>query len=346
VAGDSFEELAWHILFVFSLFACVGLHELGHALTAKRYGIKTKSITFFPIGGVARLSRMPKEPVQELTITIAGPLVNLAIAILLFVGLGLSGNASFGMENLEQYSTINAENFLFMLFISNIVLFLFNLIPAFPMDGGRILRALIAMKTSYRTATQMAVTVGQVFAIMFVFVGLIINPFLIIIAMFIFISAQSELMYAIFSESLSNSTAKDVMMRKLTTFSIDDSLEAAATEIINGQDKIFLVKDEIGTSGYFTKNDIIKGLSFIGKKAPIKHIMRSDPKWVKNKTSASEIWDIMMQENEAIIFVGEKRRLDGVINFENLKEWVSLNNSDLKFQKNEEAFFNKEFAYK
>src|SRR6059058_1250846 len=182
-AGGS-AAAAGGVLLVLLLFLCVVLHEFGHSFAAKHFGINTPDITLLPIGGVARLERMPEEPKQELIIAIAGPLVNVVIALGLFV--------AGGSQALLNPTTVEGGGLIAQLLTINIILVLFNLLPAFPMDGGRVLRALLATRMSYARATQVAATVGQGFAFVFGFLGLLWNPFLIFIALFVYIGASQE----------------------------------------------------------------------------------------------------------------------------------------------------------
>ncbi|RUT85380.1 site-2 protease family protein, partial [Mesorhizobium sp. USDA-HM6] len=160
---------AWEgVVFVIAVFACVVLHEFGHIAAARRFGIRTPDITLLPIGGVARLERMPEEPGQEFVIAIAGPLVNVAIAAVIFLALG--GAASIGqMAEIED----PRMSFLARLAGVNVFLVLFNMIPAFPMDGGRVLRAALASRLSWPRATQVAASIGQALAFGFGFIGLL-----------------------------------------------------------------------------------------------------------------------------------------------------------------------------
>jgi len=178
------------VLFMLALFLCVLLHEFGHAFAARGFGILTPDITLLPIGGVARLNRIPDKPWQELIVAIAGPIVNVVIAgVLIFVI-----HASATLEQLEDLESPRIE-LLAKLASVNVMLVLFNLIPAFPMDGGRVLRALLAMAMPYARATQIAAWIGQGLAIVFAVIGLFghpSNPLLIFIAFFIFAGAQQE----------------------------------------------------------------------------------------------------------------------------------------------------------
>ena len=175
------------VLFILSLFACVLLHEFGHAFAARGFGIATPDITLLPIGGVARLARIPDKPWQELVVAVAGPLVNVVIAAALIFVVHRSAE----LEHLQYLESPRVE-LLSKLASVNVMLVLFNLIPAFPMDGGRILRALLAMAMPYSQATQVAAWIGQGLAVVFAIFGLFGNPLLIFIAFFIFAGAQQE----------------------------------------------------------------------------------------------------------------------------------------------------------
>jgi Zn-dependent protease len=175
------------VLFILVLFGCVLLHEFGHALAAREFGIKTPDITLLPIGGVARLSRIPDKPWQELVVAIAGPLVNVVIAAALTFAI----HGSTEILQIDRLENPRIE-LLDALRSINVMLVLFNMIPAFPMDGGRVLRSLLAMVMPYTLATQIAAWIGQGLAIVFAIFGLRGNFFLIFIAFFIFVGAQQE----------------------------------------------------------------------------------------------------------------------------------------------------------
>lgn len=187
-AGGGLGDALRGVALLLAVFACVVMHEFGHALTARRYGIPTRDITLLPIGGVARLARMPEDPRQELLVASAGPAVNVVLAGMIAGVLAVTGRhvpvtgvTLFGSRFLEQLMWIN------------VVLVVFNLLPAFPMDGGRILRGALALKLPYLKATRWAAAAGQTIAVALGFAGIMTaSPFMVLIALFVFSGARSE----------------------------------------------------------------------------------------------------------------------------------------------------------
>jgi Zn-dependent protease/predicted transcriptional regulator len=229
------------VAYVVAVFAVIVLHELGHALTARHFGFNTRDITLLPIGGVARLERMPTEPSQELLVALAGPAVNVALAALLFGVLSAMGAAS----DLTQLTLVGGP-FLAKLMWTNVAIAVFNLIPAFPMDGGRVLRALVALRTDFLRATDIAASVGQAVAIVFGLIGLFSNPFLVFIALFVWVGAQEEARMAHVRASLSGVPVSRAMIADTVIVAPNESVANVVQHMLAGfQDDIPVVDDGV-----------------------------------------------------------------------------------------------------
>ena len=211
-AGGGLAGTIGSILFIFAIFGCVVLHELGHALMARHYGIGTRDITLYPIGGVASLLRMPRRPSQELAIALAGPAVNVVIAGILFAVLMVAG---ISLQS-SMFSLVGGS-FLLNLLVVNVFLVAFNMLPAFPMDGGRVLRAFLAMRKPYVRATEIAARVGQGVAMVLGLIGLWTGGTLLFVALFVFLAAQAELATVRRQESFGASSVVDAVNWHHTT---------------------------------------------------------------------------------------------------------------------------------
>ncbi|GAA4429594.1 site-2 protease family protein [Pontibacter saemangeumensis] len=275
--GQGAEGL-WGVLFVLALFGCVVLHEFGHALTAKKFSILTRDITIYPIGGVASLEAIPEKPSQELLVALAGPLVNLGIAAFLWVYLQAAGQWPDipALQAAAQDAHMLSLPFGFNLFVANIVLAVFNLVPAFPMDGGRVLRALLAFRMSRARATRIAATVGQLLAIAFVFIGFFYNFWLVFIGLFVYLGAGGEAAFEAANSALGQRVVNDVFMRRYSCLRPDETLQKAVDLLLNGQDKEFLVVDGEKVLGVLTRKDLIRGLAERGSTSLVSSIMHKD----------------------------------------------------------------------
>ena len=254
--GQSLAAAVLGIIFILAVFLCVVLHEFGHALTAKRYGIRTRDIILLPIGGVARLEKLPTNPLHELWVASAGPAVNVVIAVSLFIWLKIT--ATF--EPLQML-TLTTGPFLERIMAVNLFLVAFNLIPAFPMDGGRVLRAVLATRMEYSRATQIAAFVGQGFAVFFGFVGLFFNPLLLFIAFFVWIGAAQEASLAQMQSAIGGIPVQQAMLTDFKTLHKSDSLKRAVDLTLAGSQKDFPVVDNGRIEGILTQTDLLKALS-------------------------------------------------------------------------------------
>jgi Zn-dependent protease len=259
------------VLFLVAVFTCVLLHEYGHALAARRYGIRTRKILLLPLGGVAQLERMPTRPAQELWIAVAGPLVNVAIAALLYVGLALTGAWQPPAE-----IGIAQGHFFERLLFANVALVVFNMVPAFPMDGGRVLRALLAMVMDHARATAIAATLGKGFAVLFGFIGLFANPMLILIAVFIWAAADAEARAAGMRSTLGSATVREAMMTRFNTLSPGDTLDRAIEQMMAGAQEDFPVLEADRPVGLLRRTDLITALAREGRTAAVDHAMTRD----------------------------------------------------------------------
>jgi Zn-dependent protease/CBS domain-containing protein len=266
-------EAAWQgVLFIILLFGCVLLHEFGHALAARRFGIKTPDITLLPIGGVARLQRMPDKPAQELVVALAGPAVNVVIAVVLFAILGRVA-APTELAHLENPRI----DMMARLAGVNVILVVFNLIPAFPMDGGRVLRALLAMKLNYAQATLIAARIGQGMAFLFGFIGLLVNPLLIFIAIFIYLGAAAEAGAAQLREVATGMPVSDAMVTRFVALPPEARIEHAVDALVRTTQHEFPIVGPAGQlEGILTRDDIIRGLREGGPDALVSTVMHRD----------------------------------------------------------------------
>lgn len=322
-AGLDAVQIGWSVLFVLSLFVCVVLHEYGHALAARRYGIQTKDITLYPIGGVARLEKMPEKPSQELVVALAGPLVNVVIMLLLLPFI-MNFEMPVGDEEPQQALIIGADSFLPMLGIINIWLALFNLIPAFPMDGGRVLRALLAMKTGRVKATRIAATVGKVLAVGFVIAGFYSNPFLIFIGLFIILGAQAEAQMVKTESFISDLTAADAMMTRFQTLDKNESIGRAVNLLLAGTSKNFLITTGNTPYGTIGRDQIIKGIRDFGEEAAVEKITDANLVTVDITTPLNDVFAHLQQSRIPIILVNNGTQLQGIIDTENIAELIMI----------------------
>lgn len=325
--GLSGIDLFWSILFVLTIFACVTAHELGHALAARRYHIKTRNITLLPIGGLAQLESIPEKPKEELVVALAGPLVNILIAGALYPFVRLT-TPDVEQLNLNQ---LNHLNFLPSLMAVNIWLAMFNLIPAFPMDGGRVLRALLTFRMGRVKATRVASSVGQILALAFIFIGFFFNPFLIFIGLFIYLGAQSEASVAEAQSLLSGYTVHDALLREIPLLSADRTIEEASDKLLSTQNRNFLIVENGVPAGTLSRDEIIRALRNGKGNAPVREAM--DRQFIRLQVNErlEEAWLKLYRNQKSVAPVFQQDNLVGLLDTENISEFLMIREAHREF---------------
>jgi len=321
----NFSELAWNFVFVFALFFCVILHEFGHALTARRFGVGTRSITLLPIGGLASLKKIPENPKEEFYIAIAGPLVNVVIALLLYPFLNLEAYMGQDPEMLqEQLSSINGDNFLFYLFFVNIALVLFNMLPAFPMDGGRIFRALLSMKLGRIQATNIAASVGKFLAFLFFIYGIFFNVILAVIAVFIYFGAHSENITVQQLSLLEGNSVRDAMITEFSILKPDDPLSVAIDKILASTEQNFIVATDNRIEGILYMEDLANALRKGGDELKIGEVMDQNVLTLEAEKPLASGYRKIQQGYKNFFPVLEHGEIVGVVDMNNINEFLTF----------------------
>ena len=326
LASSGATDALWNLGFVLTIFLCVVLHEGGHAIAAKYFGIRTVEITLLPIGGVATLEKLPTRPAAELIISLAGPLVNFIIAAILF--LPVKEMLNHGMT--QALIAVNGHNFLVNVFIVNLTMGIFNLIPAFPMDGGRVLRALLSIKLDRLTATRVAARIGQFLAIAAVMISVFTNqysvssPSLLLISLFIFYSAQVELRSFAYWSILDGHTAGEVIMKEFAVLAPTDKLSKATEMLLTGSHHNFLVFSEKQPVGTLSRSDLIRSLSESGKDTAVGSVMNKELRTVSFNTPLDKVYEKVMTYPEEPVLVSQNNELSGIIDSDNLLEFIMI----------------------
>ena len=319
------------VLLLLALFGCVLLHELGHSLAARLFGIKTRDITLYPIGGVASLTSMGKGH-QEFWITAAGPAVNVVIAIGLYVILQASGAWVPFIEWTSQANAHPEQNFIFQLpFLQqlcfyNVVLAVFNLIPAFPMDGGRLLRSLLSGIVGQGRATRFASLVGRGFAILFGIFGLLGGNFiLVLVAIFIFFAAGQENVQTQTNVLLSGHRVHEAMIREFVVLHHADTLGDATDLLLRISQQDFPVVDAGGkVIGVLTRKGLISGISNEGRNAYVAGSMTRDFEVMRPEEDLEGVMPKLFGNRGAPVLVFDQDRLIGMITSEHLMEYLMV----------------------
>ncbi len=318
VQTGTLEGVLFGFIFIAVLFLCVVLHEYGHALTARRYGIGTRHITLLPIGGVANLEKMPKDPRQEIVVALMGPAVNVAIAAVLFLIVGLPGEEELLAPSLEPAAFARA------VLTANIFLAVFNMIPAFPMDGGRVLRAILSFRSDRVTATRWAARVGQTLALGFGILGLFAgNLILVLIAFFIWIGAAAEASSAEVETRLHRKPVERAMITDFQTLSPNDPLSSAIDLTLAGTQKDFPVVEGSRVVGALTQSAILKGLRDLGPDGRISEVM-GPAATADIKSHLTDLLEDLQQSEARLICIMRRNELVGFVDLDNISEFLRI----------------------
>jgi Zn-dependent protease/CBS domain-containing protein len=322
IGGRSLAAVVNGVVFILVLFACVVAHEFGHALTARRYGIPTRDITLLPIGGISRLERMPDKPWEEFWVAVSGPAVNVALAIVLYAWILIS----HGWIPITKLGIANGP-FVERILMANLFLAVFNLLPAFPMDGGRVLRALLATRMDYPRATRTAAGIGQGLALIFGLVGLFFNPFLLFIAFFVWIGAAQEASAVQVKDEFSGIPIRVAMQTDFRTLTTSDTLADAVKVILDGAQQDFPVLWGEQVMGILTRSKLISGLASIGPEHRVAEAMERKFETAEPNEMLETVLRRLSTAPVRTMPVLENGRLIGLITMENLGEYMMIQNA-------------------
>ncbi|MDQ8727624.1 site-2 protease family protein [Bradyrhizobium sp. LHD-71] len=321
--ASSGATIAWNsLLFVVLLFLCVLLHEFGHIVTARAFGVPTPYVTLLPIGGVAELERIPEEPWEEFLVAISGPAVNvvIAVALIVFANANLRASAAMGIDNM-QIPMVDR------LAALNLFLALFNLIPAFPMDGGRVLRAALASRLGFVRATERAASIGQFTAFVLGFIGLFHNPILVFVAVFVYLAAASEA-HSVALRAVSRGVpVRQAMMSHFVTLRPDIHIDEAINVLLQTSQRTFPIVDSNGSFvGTLDRANILQSVRQTAPVARVADIMTESPVLtVSCRATLEQALKLMQQNSAATVGVTEAAgKLVGLVTSDTIAEMMTL----------------------
>lgn len=311
----------WSLALICAVFTCIVLHELGHSLVAQKLGVEVRSITLLPIGGVAALRTIPENPWHEIAITVAGPMVNVIIAAVLIPIAGLPRHLFIVEWPANLLGLLNT------LVGVNLWLFLFNCIPAFPMDGGRLLRASLALVIPHRRATWIAATVGQGLAILFFVLGLKYSVMMIVLAAFIFIAAEGEERMVRTRGMLHDIEVEDVMMREFATLAPVDTVGRGLEQVYQtGQDDFPVVVDG-RLLGMVNRQTMLEAVNRGGAARMVSEVMDASVPVVSPRQKVSRVYDAMLGDGFGSLPVLEEGTLVGLLSPDNISRYLLVQSS-------------------
>jgi Zn-dependent protease len=301
--GAGFGGTAMGLVLVLMIFAIIVVHELGHALVARHFGIATRDIMLLPVGGIASLEKMPEKPTQELAVAIVGPLINLGLAGILW---------PINNRFVHEFAFIN------------LALAVFNLIPAFPMDGGRVLRALLAMRMSHEKATNIAAGLGKAFAVLLGVFGLFYNPILLLIAFVVWSGASAERALEQLKSAITGVPVSAAMLRRVESITPEQPLEDAAAMLLRGGLNQLPVIDHGQPIGVITRSDVATALSHAGPNATVANAPQHSIVTVSPSDCLDLVLDKLRQVPDSVALVIDHGHPVGVLTAEHLAAYVAL----------------------
>jgi Zn-dependent protease/predicted transcriptional regulator len=317
--GHGLSAIGSALLLMLSLFACVVLHELGHALVARRFGVGTRDITLLPIGGVAHLDKMPEKPGQELAVALAGPIVSMTLAAGLFGLLALLD----GPTGLEGLQLVGGPFFSKLMWI-NVTLAAFNLLPAFPMDGGRVLRAALALRMDRNRATELAARVGQGIALLLGIWGFFFNPFIMVIAAFVWMGAKGEASVVQARAALSGVPVSHAMITDFRALAPGDSLSRAVELTLAGFQQDFPVMEDARLVGVVTHAKLLQGLAEHGSSAKVKLVMDEKVDTAQPEELLQTAFERLQEHGGRVLVVVRDGNVLGLITPQNVGEMLTM----------------------
>jgi len=330
--GMDWNSIALMVLYLLGLFFCVVLHEYGHALTARKYGVATRDIILSPIGGVARLERLPEKPIQEFYVAIAGPLVNVAIVLLIIPIIVLlfpnqiSWDSGFIRSILNLIDFSSPLKIIPFLLLGNVMLAGFNLLPAFPMDGGRIFRSLLSIKIGSLRATQIASYLGNFFGVAMVAYGIYHSHIVTsLIGVFIFLLATQEYRMVKMETLLKNHFVADIFRENFTRISLSEKMAIAEDHIKRGFEKNFLVFDEEEKiAGILHEAFIMEAIRKQDSEGPVAEYLSHSFEPIYKTDSLERILKKMQEHGYSILPVFEEEELIGVVDVTMMNNFLRL----------------------
>jgi Zn-dependent protease/predicted transcriptional regulator len=329
------EGALFGVVLMILLFTCVTLHELGHSIVAKRFGIPVREIILFPLGGVANITKNPDKPLHDLLISIAGPMVNVVIALILFLAIGSSGRVSLldGRGLVQDFQTPSLQGMLLWLLAANVTLVIFNLVPAFPLDGGRAFRAILAMFIGYRRATRIASIVGELLAIVIGIYGLMSGNFVLaLIAVIIFFGANQETAIAESKAVLTTLRVGDAYNKHALTLAVGDRVNKVVDYLLTSYQPDFAVLQGNNLLGIVTRNDVLRAMATSPTDLFVTEIMQRDAVKVDASKTLQEVSELLRARGARVAAVYDGSTYLGLIGLEDVSEAFAI----LAFQKRQQ----------